>query len=141
MAFTITTSTTATSSVPVTVLTATTAKVKIQGRTNRDTAGLNLYVKYTKGSETTATLSYAILADDINTLTTSTTDVYKIPTSVASTLTQAASVLSGSGNWIIPISTPVCTKCWLHITVSFSGSSNDTTAILINAQRDTTDGD
>ena len=141
MAFTITTSTTATSSVPVTVLTATTAKVKIQGRTNKDTAGINLFVKYTKDTETSVTMSYAIVADDINALTASATDVYKVPTSVASTLTQAASTLVGSGNWIIPISTPVCTKCWLHITVSFSGSSSDSTVLLINAQRDTTDGD
>lgn len=137
MAFTITTSTGS----KVSVLTATTAKVKIQGRTNKDTAGINLFVKYTKDTETSVTMSYAIVADDINALTSSSTDTYKVPTSAASTLTQASSTLVGSGNWIIPISTPVCTKCWLHITVSFSGSSSDSTVLLINAQRDTTDGD
>jgi hypothetical protein len=137
MAFSITTST---GSI-VTVVDATHAKVKIQGRTNRDTAGVNLYVKYTKDTETSATLAYAIIADDVNSLTSSSTDVYKIPTSAVSTLTQATCTLVGTGNWIIPISTPVCTKCWLHITVSFSGSASDTTTILINAQRDTTDGD
>jgi hypothetical protein len=137
MAFTITTSTGS----KVSVLTATTAKVKIQGRTNKDTAGINLFVKYTKDTETSVTMSYAIVADDINALTSSSTDTYKVPTSAASTLTQASSTLVGSGNWIIPIATPVCTKCWLHITVSFSGSSSDSTVLLINAQRDTTDGD
>jgi hypothetical protein len=134
MAFTITTTSGRTT--PVTVLTATTAKVKIQGRTNPDAAGMNLYVKYTKDTETSVTMSYAIISDDL-----SATDVYKIPTSAASTLTQAASTLDASGYWIIPISTPVCAKCWLHITVTFSGSSSDSTVLLINAQRDTTDGD
>jgi hypothetical protein len=134
MAFSITT--TSGRTIPVTVLTATTAQVKIQGRTNPNTAGINLLVKYTKGGETSVTVAYGIVSDDL-----SSTDVYKVPTSAVSTLTQASCTLVGSNNWIIPISTPVSTKCWLHITVSFSGPSNDTTALLVNAQRDTTDGD
>jgi hypothetical protein len=120
---------------------ATHAKVKLMRTSNPSMAGITLYVKYTKGPETTETLSYSIVPDEINRLTTVTTDIYLVPKSSSGGLTQESSVMTGTNNWVIPIAMPASAKDWIYITVGYTGSTHDsTTTVLINAERDTVDG-
>ena len=137
-AFTLTTTTNGI----VTKVDGTTAKIKLLRKSNGNQSGITLFVKYTKGPETTETLAYSFMPDDINALTTATTDTYKYPSSNSGNLSQLTTTMTGTANWAIPIAVPACAKDYLYITCGYTGSAHDsTTTVLINAQRDSVDGD
>lgn len=109
----------------------------VRGRVNKNgdkfMAGVTILVKYTKGDETSVTISQGAIFPDI-----STTDVYKMPASLSGTLTQASWVLSGAGNWELPIATQP--YGFLNLAVTYTGSTSATTDLTFDIVYDTPHG-
>jgi hypothetical protein len=106
----------------------------IRGRVNKggdkNMGGVTILVKYTKGDETSVTISQGSIFPAI-----STTDIYKMPAGLSGTLAQASWTLTGSGNWQLPIA--VQPYGILNLAVTYSGSSSATTDLTCDVIYDT----
>ncbi len=109
----------------------------IRGRVNKsgdkNLAGVTILLKYTKGSETNFTVSQSSIFPVI-----SATDVYKTPSSLSGTLSQAAWTITGSNNWQLPIA--VQPYGIINLTIAWNGATNGTTAIVADIIYDTSSG-
>jgi hypothetical protein len=68
----------------------------------------------------------------------STTEVWKMPASLSGTLTQANWDVVGSGSWQLPIA--VQPYGIINLAITWTGSTNGTTAIVADIIYDTPDG-
>lgn len=109
----------------------------VKGRVNshgdKSLAGCTILVTYTKGDETSVTISQSGIFPDISTST-----VFKMPASLSGTITQATWVLSGSGSWQLPIATQPYGLIYLGIT--YTGSTSATTDLTFDIIYDTPNG-
>jgi hypothetical protein len=108
----------------------------IRGRVNksgRDLAGVTILLKYTKGDETSFTVSQGTIFPGI-----STTEVWKMPASLSGAISQATWTITGSGSWQLPIATQPYGI--INLAISWTGSTSGTTAIVADIIYDTPDG-
>lgn len=102
---------------------------------DKSLAGVTVCLKYTKGGETSFTVAQGGIFPSLGSPS---TDVYKMPASLSGTLTQATWTITGSGNWQLPIAVQPYGQIYLGIT--WTGSTNGTTAIVADIVYDTPHG-
>jgi hypothetical protein len=109
----------------------------VRGRVNSHgdklLAGATLLVTYTKGDETSVTIAQGGIFPGISTST-----VYKMPSSLSGTLSQASWVLSGAGSWQLPIATQPYGI--INLAVTYTGSTSATTDLTFDIIYDTPNG-
>jgi hypothetical protein len=109
----------------------------IRGRVNKVgdkyLSGATILLQYTKGGETSFTASLGSIFPDI-----STSIVFKSPKSFIGTVAQVAPVFVGSGIWKLPIATEAYGI--VNLAISWSGSTNGTTALIADIIYDSPSG-
>ena len=109
----------------------------IRGRVNKVgdkyLSGVTILLQYIKGGETSFTASLGSIFPDI-----STSIVFKLPSSLTGTVAQVAPVFVGSGIWKVPIA---CEAYGIiNLAITWSGSTNSTTAIVADIIYDSPSG-
>jgi hypothetical protein len=109
----------------------------IRGRVNKFgdkyLSGVTILLQYTKGGETSFTASLGTIFPDI-----STSIVFKSPSSLTGTVAQVAPVFIGSNIWKIPIA---CEAYGIiNLAITWSGSTNTTTAVIADIIYDSPSG-
>jgi len=120
----------------VLTVSATKVKARVMNSGNPDCSGISFFIDYTKGTETSITLT----ATMISYKTTGTTDEYTIPLLSSGALSALTITLSATGKWVWPIAVPALAELWVVLTMSTSGSADSTTVVTITAALDTIHG-
>jgi len=111
-------------------------KIKIMGSGNPAISGVTVYPNFTLGVCTTYTLTATIINDAV-----STTDEYELDSSSSATPAAVSKTFSATKSIVWPIAVPADSKAWLVITGTSTGTTPDSTDImLIAARRDTVHG-
>jgi len=99
---------------------------------NANLAGITPLIKYTKGSETSITITQYGIFPAIG------TDIYQMPSGLSGILAVATWDIVGSGNWQLPIAVQPYGQIYLGVT--YTGATNGTTAIVADIIYDTETG-
>lgn len=120
----------------VTYVSAHKVKIKIMGSGNPAISGVTLYCDFTKGVCTTYTLTATIINEAVHA-----TNEYELDSSSSATPAAVSKTFSADKKLVWPIAVPCDSKAWLVITGTSSGTTPDSTDIvLIEARRDTVHG-
>ena len=115
---------------------ATKVYVPIMGSANPAISGVSFFIDYTKGTETSITLTATMIAQKVA----HATNEYQLDSSSTSTPATFYKTYTGSGKWIWAIPVPALTPADLVLTMTTSGSADSTTVVTIDAARDTVHG-
>jgi len=111
-------------------------KMQVMGSGNPAISGVTLYVNFTKGVCTTYTLTATLINDAV-----STSAEYELDSSSSATPAAVSKTFSATKKLVWPIAIPADSKAWLVITGTSTGTTPDSTDIvLISARRDTVVG-
>ncbi len=111
-------------------------KIKIMGSGNPAICGVTAYVDFTKGVCSTYTLTATIINEAVHA-----TNEYQLDSSTATAPATVSKTFSATGKWVWPIALPADSKAWLVLTGTSTGTTPDSTDIvLIEARRDTVHG-
>lgn len=126
----------------ITIGTPSTGKISTDGATyirgrvslsGKKLSGVTLLLKYTKGGETSFTVSQGTIFPDI-----STTSIWKMPSGLNATLAQNNFTIVGTNYWQLPIA--VQPYGIINLAIAWTGTPNGTTAIVADIIYDTPEG-
>jgi hypothetical protein len=115
-------------------------KVKIRGlgKDSPASAGVTLYIDFTRGGA--AVTTYTLTATVINHAVHATNE-YDLDSSSSATPAAVSKTFTATKKLVWPVALPADKNLWLVLTGTYTGTPDSTDIVLIEARRDTVDGD